>query len=327
MRARRWWPVLSGVLLAAIVLTIGSTANAADIGLVSNDPKDPFVTRLALELEQLGFTVTRGAGVTSSRDVAVLELRDDAAVDLHGARANDASARPIRRLVAKGDALKVAEEVHALMLPLVARPTDPTAPEPPAPASDRDRATSAAAEPSLPPSPPQLDLAVGAGALVGTSTPGLGVTASASFFPRALRARTWSFGVGLFGIVAAIPESVSSSAGSADVRAFLGGPEMIARVAITQPFTLDAGVGVAVAHVRFDGQSNAPFTSSEESTTVISPSARMRAQYTLTRALGLFAELRGGVAVPSVAVRFAGESVADWGGPWAHLGGGAALAF
>lgn len=318
----------SGVALAAIVIAMGRTAHAADIGLVANDPKDPFVTRLALELEQLGFTVTRGAAVASSRDVAVLELRDDAAVDLHGARSNDEISRPVRRLVATGDALKVAEEVHALMLPLVARPPAPTGPEPPAaPASDRDRPPASATEPSPPPPPPPLDLAVSAGALVGTSRPGLGIAASVAFYPRALRARPWSLGVGLFGIYAAIPENVASSSGSADVRALVGGAEMIARLAIAEPFTVDAGLGVAVAHVQFDGQSNAPFTSREESTTVASPAARLRAQYTFTRALGVFAELRGGVAVPSVSVRFAGESVADWGGPWAHVGGGAALAF
>lgn len=323
-------PALCGVLLAVAVVAVTTRARAADLGVVASDPRAPFVERLVLELEQLGLTVTRGPTVASSTDTAVLEV-GEGGIDLHGARANEGGARPKQRLSAKNDALKVAEEVHALMLPLVARPAPPPPPPPPPPQPAPPIADKAAAPPDgtqLPRSQrTQVDVSAGAGALVGTSSAGLAVTAGAAFFPRVLRARSWSFGAGAFGVFAAIPESVSTAAGSAEVRALMGGAEAIARVDLTTSFTLDAALGASLNHVRFSGQASAPFTSREESTTVFSPAARLRAQYMFASAFGLYVGARAGVVVPPVSVRFAGESVAEWGGPWVCLGAGAALAF
>lgn len=310
----------AAALAAALALfAFSAPAAAADVGVVA--PRSPFVERVVLELEQLGFTVARARSVAEAKDPAVLEI-EGSEIALHGAPRDGARAK--QQLAATMDPLAVAEEVRARLLPLIARPAPtpapviaaaPDAPDAPVPVP-----------PPAAPTPERFLASAGLGALVGVSQPGLGVTAGLAFFPGALRFRATSFGIGVFGLATLVPESIGTSAGSADVRTLAVGADALVRHSLTPALAARGGVGIAACHVTFAGRAAAPLTSRDESATTASPSALLGGEYRFGR-LGLYAEARAGLAAPSVTVRFAGESVAQWGGPWALLGGGAALAF
>lgn len=316
------------VTIAATIamLAVAQNARAADVGVVGKDADDRFVSRLVQELEQLGFSVARADSLEASRDTAVLVTSDDASIDLHDPQPDGSGSRRKRRLVARrGDPLQVAEEVRALLLPVLnARP-------PPAPTV----ATSKVAEPERatppvskdpPPNLPAFEASAGASALIGAATAGLGVTAAFAFFPRVLRTGRASFGAGIGALGAVVPENVSTAAGSTDIHAVLFGPEIIARLEPLARFSTDLALGVWATHVRFEGSAVAPFTSRDDSAWTFSPTARLRVQ-TMFGTIGAFAESRAGLSVPEIAVRFGGASVLAWGQPWGSLGGGLALAF
>lgn len=325
--------VFASTIVAATIALFPTLAKAEDIGIVARDPNDPFVTRLVRELEHLGLTVARAPSVAASRDLTVLEI-GDRVFDLYesaGSGGAGEGERKKRRLTARRDAVEVAEEVHALLLPLVEKP------EPPAPPPVASVAPPPPAAADIVPAPPpaseartfgerSVEISAGAGAVVGTSEPGLSILLAASVFPRALRSRSVAFGVSLGGIVPAAPEGVSSTAGSTDVRAYVGALEAIARFGSASPIVVDTALGVSMNHVTFAGSANAPFTSRDENATSVSPTLRVRAAHGFG-AVGLFLDARAGVAFPEIAVRFAGADVATWGRPWACFGGGVALAF
>jgi hypothetical protein len=333
MTLRRPWRSVATSAAAAGILVVASVgdAAAATVRVVVRDRGDPFVARLVPELRQLGFDVTTGAaGATDAAGDPILEISDR--VDLRDA-APDGSTRTRRLTASKDDALKVAEEVHALLLPLVASPAGVLAA---ANAAEAQGVTDAArAAPDRPPtrvsrepsesSSRSMELSAGAGALFGSSAAGVGVTGSMSVLPRSLRVGRASLGLGIGGLVAVIPESFSSAAGSANVRAFMVGPEAIARFELAPRLLADVALGAWVTHVRFEGTAVAPFTSLDTSLWALSPGARLRGQLALGT-VGLFLEGRGGITTQEIAVRFAGESVGIWGRPWVCLGGGVAFA-
>ncbi len=314
--------------LTFAMLAVATTTRAADVGVVGPDSGDRFVPRLVQELEQLGFSVARAESLDASRDTAVLVTSGDSSIDLHDTQPDGSRRR--RRLVARrSDPLQVAEEVRALLLPVVqppaaplplpaptVSPPEPARPEqPPPPPSKAPEAT-----------PPAFEASAGASAIIGPTSAGLGASASLAFFPRVLRARVASFGVGVGALGAVIPENVSTSAGTTDIRAILLGPELIARLEVFPRLSGDIALGVWASHVRFEGRAVAPLTSRDESVWCVSPTARLRAQY-MFGAVGAFVEGRAGISVPEIAVRFAGEPVLAWGRPWGSVGGGLALAF
>lgn len=312
---RRW----ASALAAALAMTTASAhAQAADVGIVA--PRTPFVDRVVLELEQLGLSVVRASSVAEAQEPAVLEIVGGE-IALHGAPADGTRAK--QQLAASRDALAVAEEVRARLLPLIAKPAPPT----PVIAA---AAVDAPTPPPLPapaaPAPGHFAASIGLGALLGVSQPGLGATAGIAFFPRALRFRATSLGLGVFGLATLLPESIGTSAGSADVRTLAIGADLLVHHSFSPALVARGGAGLAAYHVTFAGHATAPLTSRDASATGASPNAQLGAEYRFGRA-GLYAEARGGLATPSVSVRFAGESVARWGGPWALLGGGATLAF
>ncbi|MBS2013712.1 MAG: hypothetical protein JST00_12535 [Deltaproteobacteria bacterium] len=318
-------PTLVGLAVAVAVGLVARSSHAEDIGVVAAEPGDPFVTRVVRELEHLGLSVARGPSVAASRDVAVLEI-GEGSLDLH--ESLEGGTRKRRRLVSKRDAVEVAEEVHALLLPLVKRAPAPSSPPvaTAAPAPAADIAPAPAPEPSRSFWESSVEVALGAGAMLGTSEPGVASSLGVSVYPRGLRTRAFAFGLGLDGLVTIAPEGVSGAAGSADVRAYAGGLEAIARLGSSAPIVIDAALGISVNHVTFSGAANAPFTSKDESATSVSPTLRARATYGVGR-VGLFLDARTGFALPEIAVRFAGADVATWGRPWACLGGGVALGF
>ncbi len=307
--------------LVALLLLIGlpRVALAADLGVVATEG-DAFAARLMRELEELGLSVAKARDVEGSTDTAVLVVGRE--LELYD-RQPDGSRRK-RRLAAKGDALKVAEEVHALMLPLVERPPDPAratpiaiAPPPPSERAIAPEPTSAARAP--------FEAHAGAGALLGGATPGLAVTLGLAY-PEALRFGDLALGGGLVALVAAVPEKVSADAGTTDIRPVLFGPEIGARLGLARAFTTELALGGFAANVRFTARAVAPFATRNESAWAFAPNARLRVQY-MFGAMGLFAEGRLGVAVSPIAVRFAGEEVHEWGSPWATAGAGLAVVF
>ncbi|MBX3191718.1 MAG: hypothetical protein KF819_32295 [Labilithrix sp.] len=304
-----------------------SIARAADVGVVA-DPRDAFATRLVAELEQLGFSVTREASLTAtSREVALVRV-SDTDVDLYEV-SRDGSLRKRTMISARADPLKAAEEVRALLLPLVERPPEPAPPEPPpAPAPPAPPAGAEAATPPLAPPPERrsVEIALGGAAFFGGAKPGAAASLSASFFPRALRAGRASLGVGAGGLFELAPESVSASQGSADVRAILFGPELIGRLDLSPEVRADLALGAFASHLVVTGNANAPFTSRDDSAWTWSPTGRARLAYALG-ATSIFAEGRLGVASPGVAIRFDGGTVREWGTPWGAAGAGVAIAF
>lgn len=302
-------------LACALVFMLRSVpAHAADVGIVAREGNDAFVVRLVLELSQLSLTAERVASIDASQDTAVLLVGDDLELV-------DMKTREKRKLASgRTDALKVAEEVHALMLPLVARRAEPAPPPPPPPPP----APAPPPPPALPPPPPAFEASAGAGAIFGASTPGLVVAASLAWFP--LRGGGASAGVALSGAFGAIAESVERAQGKADVRPLLFGPELVARYAFAPSFALDGAFGMFAAYVSFRGEAAAPFESQSAEAWTFAPGARARATFAFGR-VGLYAEGRIGVALPAIAVRFAGESVHEWGRPWSSVGGGMSYAF
>lgn len=292
-------------------------AHAADVGVVARDSNEAFVARLIQELAQLSLSAARVATLDASRDTAVLVIGDELELV-------DMKTHEKKKLVAgKTDPLKVAEEVHALMLPLVARPPEPVAPPPPAPPAPPP-ADAPPLPPPPPPAPPAFEASAGAGAMFGASTPGLVVAASLAWLP--LRGGSASAGVALSGAFGAVAENVSRTQGNADVRPLLFGPELVARVSLSPSFALDGAFGMFAAYVSFRGDAAPPFEAQSADAWTFSPAARARATLSFGR-IGLYAEGRIGVALPAIAVRFAGESVHEWGRPWSSAGAGLSYGF
>lgn len=307
-------------LCALVLLLQWTTAHAADVGIVAanaNAANDAFVAKLIAELAQLSLTAARASAIESSRDTAVLVIGDDLELV-------DMKTQERKKLVAgKTDALKVAEEVHALMLPLVARPPEPPPPVPPPPAPPPPP-PEAPAPPPPAPRPPSFEASAGAGAMFGTSTPGLVVAASLAWLP--LRGGNASAGIALSGAFAAIAERVERTQGRADVRPSIFGPELVARYALTWALAVDGAFGMFAAYVAFQGDAAPPFEAQSASAWTFAPGARARALVSFGT-LGLYVEGRIGVALPAIAVRFAGESVHEWGRPWGSAGAGLSYAF
>jgi hypothetical protein len=311
----RWRCALGCALFFLLHCTI---VHAADVGIVAREGNDSFVAKLILELSQLSLTAARVASLDSSRDTAVLVVADDLELV-------DMKTRETRRLVAgKNDALKVAEEVHALMLPLVARPAEPAPPEAPPPPAVPD-APPPTPLPAPPPPPRRVfEASASAGAMFGASTPGIVVGGSLAWMP--LRGDSISAGIAVSGLFAVLAENVARSQGSADIRPFLFGPELVARWDVASPVAIDAGIGGYAAFVAFRGDTAAPLEAQRDDAWTFAPGARVRGQWKLGD-VGLFVEGRAGVALPAIAVRFAGESVHQWGRPWSTLGAGVSYAF
>jgi hypothetical protein len=105
----------------------------------------------------------------------------------------------------------------------------------------------------------------------------------------------------------------------------------VSRVALNERFRVGLSLGMMATHLRASGTAVPPFTSQEDAVWTWSPAANGRLFYRLGRKatvgarLSLFLDLRAGLAVPGVAIRFNGVTVGEWGRPWANLGMGIAL--
>jgi len=322
--------------VAALLVAAPRDAQCADVGVVASRSDDPFIDRLVEELRQLGLEVVREARLAASARERLLVTVSDTGLELHDVDEGGILRR--RAMVSsRADALGAAEEIRAVLLPLVERPpVASTAPRPStAEASAPARAAVAAAPPPMdrpatlaaPPSSPAVELGAGASLLLGGPSPGGALTLSLGFFPRALRVRPFSFGVGVAGLAQLLAGSgVSGAQGTADVRALFFGPELIARMHLSRALAVGLGAGALATLVLVEGQANAPFSSRDDSAWTVSPGAHLRLAWR-SGPLGLFAEARAGIALPAVAIRFDGAVVDEWGAPWGSLGGGASAAF
>lgn len=314
--------LFANAILGALAFT--QTALGADVGVLATDPRDPFATRLAAELEQLGFTVAREESLAAtSREVAIVRVSDNE-LDLYEV-SSEGALRKRSMTAAKTDPLKAAEEVRALLLPLVERSPAVAEPSPvaAAPPAMRDMPPPVSV---APPSPKVAEIALGGGAFFGAGEPAAAVSLSAAFFPRSLRSGRVSLGAGGGGIAEVSAEGIAASQGSADVRALVFGPEVIGRLELASQLLGEVALGAWANHVRVEGKANAPFTSRDESVWTWSPTARSRLAYR-SGALAIFVEARLGIALPGIAIRFDGDTVREWGRPWGCLGAGVALAF
>jgi hypothetical protein len=303
--------------LAALSLVWTTWAHAADIAVTGDAERQPFARAVIAELEQLGFTVRASDGGDGAGDSAVLDLAGDGPMELRDAQGGAARVRTLQ--TQRGDPLLVAEEVRALLLPLLKaraaarRPPPPPSPSPPAPAAET-RA------PAPHPRPGALDVKLGAGATFGTSTPGAALFGSVAYYPARLRTARVDFGGALAGLVPLSAERVARAEGEAEVRPLLFGPELVARLWLVPAAYLDAAVGPFAAYTRFTGSAVAPFTSREDGAWTFVPTGRASLGYVIG-AFGVALEGRAGAALPAVTVRFAGQEITDWGRPFASAGG------
>lgn len=305
--------------MAAAMFAVAPPASAAKVGLVAEDARDPFVAKLALELAQLGFEVVPRAGAASSDDeIATLRVsRADLELDVGGRKTPLAFARK--------DALKAAEQVHAVLLPLVEKAQASAEPVvEAAPAETRDAPVAHEAPPT---STRPLEISAGLGALFGGLDPGMSASAAATWMIPALRAGRLAFGASFGGVIGLVPEGVSGTQGSASLRAFMFGPQLVGQLALGGAAFAELGVGAWLHHVRVSGDARAPFPSRDDAAWSWGPVARARLRYDLGDAVGLYVEPMGGVSMPGVAVRFAGDEVATWGRPWGSVGAGIRVAF
>ncbi len=302
---------------AALSLTLAVSAHAADIAVASDSERQPFARAVIAELEQLGFTVRPRDGRDDVEDSAVLDLTGEGPMELRDTAGGLPRVRALQ--TQRGDPLLVAEEVRALLLPLLeVRVATRRAPAPAPVVRERDVA------PPLRSRPAAFDLKLGAGATFGTSTAGATLLGSVAYYPAALRTRRLDLGAALAGLVPVTAERVARAEGDAEVRPLLFGPEVVARLWPVSAGYVDFAVGPFAAYTRFRGSAVAPFTSRDDAAWTFVPTGRLSLGYVIG-AFALVLEGRAGAAVPALTVRFAGQEVTDWGRPFASVG--AALTF
>ena len=311
----------AAVLAAALAWSL--PANAASVA-IAGDARDPFVVRLLQELAALGIDVV-AVGSTN-----VLRVTSTS-IDLFEIGADG---EPGRRLFSDGrrDALRIAEHVHATLLPPVARP-EPPAPPPPSPPSppsppkremaDADRGP--AVVPSVTSSSPRrARLHAGGGAFFGGREPGATLEIGLSY--RAFESGRLSVGGGLSFTGAVVPEKVRGIEGTAHLRAFLAGPEVFASYALAPSTRVDAGVGALLLFLDVEGRGVGAFPSRSTGAWGVTPNAHLRLSQELG-SVGVYLDARIGVVAPPIAIRFAENTVHEWGKPWASIGAGAYVPF
>jgi hypothetical protein len=305
----------------------------ADVGVVSLRVDDPFAVRLGVELEQLGFVVAREPVLAATRGEGILVRVADGELELYEVL-GDAGLVPRQPGIAKSDPLKAAEDFRARLLPLVqkrraegASAVATAGSGPPA----NPRAVVPRPEPGAAREASLVEISLAGGASLGLPRSGFAMSLEVALTPRAWRVGPFAFGIGLTGIGDVVPGGVGASEGDSDTRAFHVGGDIVSRVALNERFRLGLSLGMMATHLRASGTAVPPFTSQEDAVWTWSPAANGRLFYRLGRkatvgaGLSLFLDLRAGLAVPGVAIRFNGVTVGEWGRPWANLGMGIAL--
>jgi hypothetical protein len=310
--------------VAALLLAFEAEALGANVGIVASKDGEPFAVQIGLELEQLGFSVAREEVLAARSQELILLRVSEGDLELYEVSSDGELHKRDHAFntVARRDALKVAEEVRALLLPLVKASAPPfelpvAAPPAPAPAP-------AEQPPVVVATTKTIEASASGGVFFGGSTPGAVVGVALALFPRSFGG---NIGVGLDATLPVIAESVDRVQGTTDVRAFMAGPEVIGRlVLVPRALAADLALGARLAHLRFEGAAKAPFTSRTDSAWSWSPTSRLRLHYE-TGPVSVFVEGRLGISLPAIAVRHAGGTTHEWGVPWMTAGAGVAYAF
>jgi hypothetical protein len=351
----RFWPLRAFLVPWLVVSTLSGRAPAKEpdsIVLVHDAGQELLTARLRDELHALGWLVVE---ISESDDLQPLETlaeRVHAFAGVHVARTGmlelwvaPVAGKPFREELrvdtttdAEIAALRAVEVLRTRFLQLGFTPpteaarassdvagapverrdttgaTAPPAATPPAPAKAEARPTPDAA--GAPPPPALFRLGVAAGA--ATSPGGLGWYPVASAQFRILTAGKWSFGGGA--LVTLGGRTVEASQGSSDVRWSL----LDARTEYSLlPARSVVGValmgGLGAAIVQMDGSAEKPYQGTSDAVVALSARAGSVVSLPLSTSWAMRAELTGGVAAPRPVVRFAGETVAAWGRPFAAV--------
>lgn len=306
---------------------------------------DAFESRMRAELESMGFdVVVQGqlAGEPSGvlavarvvagppRRIEVVVVSTDPSLHVPSRTAIiDASATDEESVVS----VRAAEQLRAFFQPL--RP--PTLPPP---VSERPQSSAPApvdGVPMWPASPPPLrvrsdsvgvpraahdtwTVGLAAGPAFDVGGVGLDLVGSGR-----LRLGDY-FAVGVFGVLPVTSTTVEAREGAADVRTFAFGADLaLCFDPADSAVLVMPSLGLGGAVLATTGSAASPYDAQSDSTVAAMPFGRLEIAPRIAGPLRLTAQGLLGVAIPTVAVRFAEREVATWGAPWAAAAIGASV--
>ncbi len=325
---------LAFALVAGLVLT-SPAAYALEVTgplvvVISSEPNEPFVRRLAAELSLFGYRVEVAPSGASGESLAVLLERSGGAalisVDQRQRTAeivvaNEAGSGPARRDRERLDprrradinAAVLAERFRARLTQLGIVSAGPMSPPevPPKPVLESPR-----------PQPAEPEKRLWLMAAVGGTSGGLGVMPDLSVEVRTFPARWLS--TSAFVKFSPFPAQISAAEGSAEVTMMAGGV-LIELFPVRRRFELKLGAGALLINANMSGSAAAPWGGREDA--VLVPAGLLRGGVVFPLSVRSAVELDAflGLSAPRVAVRFAGRSVKQFGQPFIGLALGAAV--
>ena len=322
-----------GVLfaIASLVLAHTAIAQAEPSVLLVRVPGDGRISaRLRAELLALGYQIIEVHGQRLPRPLASLGTRRGVIAALRstpsrtgvelwiGATARGAATEELVTSNAGGRhellAIRAVETLRARLIELGVRE---------APPPDVAPVLDLGAENELPPSPgaedhpPPFGLALGLGVTDSPGGIGGSVLAVAALGWQPLS--RWAFQG--FGTTQLSSTKLGDERGDADVSLWFAGV-VVERFLVTGPARLALGAGMSVVVLRAAGETAAPpLEVRAQSVVTPAPLLRISLRTSLSRAVGLRADLNGAIATPGVVVSFADDEIARWGRPftWATL--------
>lgn len=297
---------------------------------------DAFETRMRAELESMGFDVVvqgqlqgdpKGvlavarivAGPPRRIEVVVVSTDESLRVPSRTAII-DAPAADDETVVS----VRAAEQLRAFFQPL--RP--PTPPPPPPEKPTPSPSVRLDALPPPPASPPPLQVVADAarpqkakhetwlltlGAGPAFDVGGVGVDLALSG-----RLRLGSFiAVGAFVVAPLTATTVEGTGGTADVRTGALGADLALTLELAGGDVLVMpSIGFGGAVLATTGNASSPYTNDSDAAVSAMPFARLEIAPRIAGPVRISAQGMIGMALPSVAVRFAEKEVATWGAPW-----------
>lgn len=299
--------------------------------VVTSQPDAPFVLRLAAELSLFGYRVEIAARAPGDADLPELLARSGGAALIavdQGRQtaevvvAEAAGAGPARqerekldpRRRADTNAAVLAERFRARLTELGIAPGP--APELPPPA-----------EPPRvvlppPPAPLEVERRLWLVAAFGATSGGLGVLPDLQLELRAFPVRWLS--TSAFGKWSPVAAEVTAPQGEASVRLLSGGL-LIDAYPWRKELVINVGLGAMLVSAEMTGRASAPFGGERDS--VLVPAGMLQTGAALRLSPRVSTELRAfvGACAPRVGVRFANQSVAQYGQPFVGVSLGAAI--
>jgi hypothetical protein len=325
--ARALWIGIIALLLAVSPETQASESTPTTrLVLLSATPRDPLVQRIAAELGSQGFDVMlhevadgteeptdatlRRASATAGAAAAIrVEFSADA-VDvwiMDFVRERTVTGRIARIPRAEGtDAVLALRTVEFLRTNLVdllpPKVVEPDVPPREAPLS----------EPEPVENEPVVHL--GIAPALGSSPGGSGFSLGGLVWTR-FHLGT-SFGVEVLGAAPVVSAVFEGSEGSATLRVLALGSGFLLRPVRSRSVTPDFALGAALLVIHVQGVPVQGYEGRSSTDLAASPYLRSGLRLPLTAALGVRADLLGGVSIPRTVVVFADRRGGAWGSPW-----------